>query len=75
MLEAPGSAPLASVAPPADAVLLLVGPAGGWEPTEKERLALAGFASAGLGPRTMRSETAAVAAVAAAQVLWGDMRS
>jgi 16S rRNA (uracil1498-N3)-methyltransferase len=62
----PGSAP-----PPA--ALLLVGPAGGWEPRETERLRQAGFAVAGLGPRILRSETAALAAVVAAQVLWGDL--
>jgi len=54
-------------------VLALVGPAGGFDPRELERLAAAGFEPAGLGPRILRSETAAVAAVAALQMLWGDL--
>lgn len=54
-------------------VLLLVGPAGGFEPAEVERLKAAGFRAASLGPRVLRSETAAVAAVAVAQALWGDL--
>ncbi len=35
----------------------------------------AGFAAASLGPRILRAETAAVAAVAIAQALWGDLRA
>jgi 16S rRNA (uracil1498-N3)-methyltransferase len=54
-------------------VLLLVGPAGGWEETEVERATAAGFVTAGLGPRILRAETAALAAIGAAQVLWGDL--
>jgi 16S rRNA (uracil1498-N3)-methyltransferase len=68
-----GAPPLTPRAEPPAAALLLVGPAGGWEPREAERLRLAGFTPAGLGPRILRSETAALAAVLAAQVLWGDL--
>jgi len=71
-VETAGAPPLALSEPPA-AALLLVGPAGGWEPRETERLRQAGFAVAGLGPRILRSETAALAAVVAVQVLWGDL--
>ena len=73
LLETPTGAPLASIEPPSRALLLLVGPAGGWEPGEVARLTDAGFRAAGLGPRRLRSETAAVAAVAVAQALWGDL--
>jgi 16S rRNA (uracil1498-N3)-methyltransferase len=52
---------------------VLVGPAGGFDPHEVERLAGAGFSPVALGPRILRSETAAVAAVAALQLLWGDL--
>jgi 16S rRNA (uracil1498-N3)-methyltransferase len=55
------------------AVLALVGPAGGWEASEVEQALAAGFRAVSLGPRTLRSETAAVAAVTALQVLWGDL--
>lgn len=54
-------------------VLMLVGPAGGWEPTEIERATAAGFVPAGLGPRILRAETAALTAITAVQVLWGDL--
>jgi 16S rRNA (uracil1498-N3)-methyltransferase len=75
LLETQGHAPLTSL--PVDAsrpLLLLVGPAGGFEPGEAEALRAAGFAAASLGPRVLRAETAAVAAVAIAQALWGDLR-
>ena len=72
-VETAGVAPLASLPPAPAAALLLVGPAGGWEPRETEHLTQTGFAPAGLGPRILRSETAALAAVVAAQVLWGDL--
>jgi 16S rRNA (uracil1498-N3)-methyltransferase len=67
-----GQPPLRSLARP-EALTVLVGPAGGWEPSEIERLAAAGFAAVSLGPRVLRAETAAIAALAAAQVLWGDL--
>ena len=73
LLETPGQRPLASVETRPQALLLLVGPAGGWDPTEIERLEAAGFRAAALGPRILRAETAAVAAVAIAQALWGDL--
>jgi 16S rRNA (uracil1498-N3)-methyltransferase len=66
--------PLASMARPAgDSLLLLIGPAGGWETHELTRLEAAGFQTASLGPRILRAETAAIAAVGAAQLLWGDL--
>jgi 16S rRNA (uracil1498-N3)-methyltransferase len=54
-------------------VLLLVGPAGGWEPAEVERALLAGAHPVPLGPRILRSDTAAVAATTVAQFVWGDL--
>ena len=38
-----------------------------------DALADKGFVTAGLGPRILRAETAALAAVSAVQVLWGDL--
>jgi 16S rRNA (uracil1498-N3)-methyltransferase len=77
LLETPGHghAALASLATPAaSALLLLVGPAGGFEPAEVTALRGAGFVPASLGPRILRAETAGVAAVAIAQATWGDLR-
>jgi 16S rRNA (uracil1498-N3)-methyltransferase len=72
-LETEGHPTLRSLEPPDGAVLALVGPAGGWEPHELSRLFSAGFHPVSLGPRILRAETAAIAAVAALQVLWGDL--
>lgn len=72
LLETGAPPPMASLARPT-ALLLLVGPAGGFEAWEAERLAAAGFLPIGLGPRILRAETAAIAAVALAQGLWGDL--
>jgi len=74
LLETGGDPPLATLERP-KALLLLVGPAGGFEPAEVERLTASGFRPVSLGPRILRSETAAVAAVALAQALWGDLSS
>lgn len=67
-----GGQPLRSLAP-ASAALVLVGPPGGWHPAEIEQATSAGFERLALGPRILRTETAAVAAVAALQALWGDL--
>jgi len=76
LLETHGHAPLPSLAlDPASPLLLLVGPAGGFEPAEADALRAAGFLSASLGPRVLRAETAAVAAAAIAQATWGDLGS
>jgi 16S rRNA (uracil1498-N3)-methyltransferase len=48
--------------PPA-AVSLFIGPEGGWTPDELELLAAAGARPVTLGPRILRTETAALAAV------------
>jgi 16S rRNA (uracil1498-N3)-methyltransferase len=53
-------------------ILLLVGPEGGLSPAERLDAHNAGFAAVRLGPRVLRTETAAVAALSAMQMLWGD---
>jgi 16S rRNA (uracil1498-N3)-methyltransferase len=45
-------------------VLLAVGPEGGWNAFELELLQQRGFALAGLGPRTLRADTACTALLA-----------
>jgi 16S rRNA (uracil1498-N3)-methyltransferase len=57
---------------PRGQIVLLVGPEGGLSPREHEDAAAAGFTAVRLGPRVLRTETAAVAALAAMQALWGD---
>ncbi len=50
-------------------VLLLVGPEGGLAPEEVERLLARGFRPVHVGPTVLRSETAALYALAAAQII------
>jgi 16S rRNA (uracil1498-N3)-methyltransferase len=64
---------LARFAAPQGAVTLLIGPEGGLSPAEIERAQHAGYAPVRLGPRVLRTETAAVVALAAMQSLWGDL--
>ena len=55
-------------------VTLLVGPEGGLDDDEIRRALHAGFTRCRLGPRVLRTETAALAALAALQSLAGDYR-
>ena len=59
---------------PADAqVLLLVGPEGGLSEKERELALKAGFQGMKLGPRILRTETAALVALSLLQSGWGDL--
>lgn len=55
-------------------VSLAVGPEGGWSPLDRAQLEAAGFAGLRLGPRILRTETAGLAAIAALQSGFGDLR-
>ncbi len=57
--------------PPNDAVLL-VGPEGGFSVEETLMAQHSGFVPIRLGARVLRTETAAMAGIAALQTLWGD---
>jgi 16S rRNA (uracil1498-N3)-methyltransferase len=52
---------------------LLIGPEGGFSPAEYERAVAAEMVPVSLGPRILRTETAAIAAISAAQSKWGDL--
>jgi len=54
-------------------IKLLVGPEGGLTESEVKTASLKGFQSVRFGPRILRTETAALAAVITAQQLWGDL--
>ena len=70
----PGAArPLSDVETPDTGLCLLVGPEGGFSEREYDDAAFSGFEAVTLGPRILRTETAAVAAIAIAQALWGDL--
>jgi 16S rRNA (uracil1498-N3)-methyltransferase len=68
------SEPLASREEEAPACTLAIGPEGGFSDTELLQLEAAAFEPARLGPRVLRTETAALAAVAALQARAGDLR-
>ena len=64
---------LAALPRPRAALAILVGPEGGLGPREVAAAQERGFRAVSLGPRILRAETAALAALSAAQVLWGDL--
>jgi len=73
--DAPQASPLAALAEArADSgVGLLIGPEGGFEETERAAiLAVPGVVRLSLGPRILRADTAAVAALALVQATLGD---
>jgi 16S rRNA (uracil1498-N3)-methyltransferase len=63
----------ALLAPPSPEVFGLVGPEGGFSAEEARAAEAAGFSPVRLGPRVLRAETAALAFVALAQFLCGDL--
>ena len=67
-----GAAALHKLPPPQSGVTLLVGPEGGFSEDEVKMAQLAGFTPIRLGRRVLRTETAAIAGMAALQTLWGD---
>jgi len=65
--------PLQKIEKPEATVDLVIGPEGGVSEMELAMLADAGFSNVSLGPRVLRTETAALAAVALLQAKWGDL--
>jgi len=58
--------------PEVPAVVVLVGPEGGWTKKEQEQAIDKGFEAVSLGSHILRSETAALAILAAISIFWGD---
>ena len=65
---------LAALAQPPAPIALLVGPEGGLDASEIRAASARGFHPVRLGPRVLRTETAAAAVLAVAQAMWGDWR-
>ena len=63
---------LKAIQPAPQRITLMIGPEGGWSPEEEAAAFQTGFQSILLGKRVLRTETAALAAIAAMQTLWGD---
>lgn len=73
VLDPQASRSLAKVPPPPTKLCFLVGPEGGLSEKELEDARIAGFEGVSLGPRILRTETAAIAAATLAQTLFGDL--
>ncbi len=58
----------------ANELVIAIGPEGGWSPRDRQVLQAAGYIGLRLGPRILRTETAGLAAIAALQSRFGDLR-
>jgi 16S rRNA (uracil1498-N3)-methyltransferase len=74
LLDPEAEASLRDLPAPDGPILLLAGPEGGFDPDERKAAVAAGCQRIRLGPRVLRTETAALAALAALQAVWGDFR-
>ncbi|HEV8261300.1 MAG TPA: 16S rRNA (uracil(1498)-N(3))-methyltransferase [Burkholderiales bacterium] len=72
LLLSPAATVRLKVLSPAQRMTLLVGPEGGLSPGETQLAQSRGFSAVRLGPRVLRTETAALATLSAIQALWGD---
>jgi 16S rRNA (uracil1498-N3)-methyltransferase len=64
---------MSALSAPRTKVCLLIGPEGGFSEGEYDDARVAGFTPVSLGPRVLRTETAAMTAIAVAEALWGDL--
>jgi 16S rRNA (uracil1498-N3)-methyltransferase len=74
LLSPIGLTTLGEIERPQSEVVLLAGPEGGLSEAEHARAAKHDFLPVKLGARILRTETAALAALASMQILWGDFR-
>jgi 16S rRNA (uracil1498-N3)-methyltransferase len=74
LLDPQATGGLADVGAPEGAATLLIGPEGGLSDAEQSLAREVGFLPVRLGPRILRTESAAVVALALVQQRWGDLR-
>lgn len=74
VLSPSAPASLAGLASMPSRVELLIGPEGGLDDAELNAAQEAGYLPVRLGPRVLRTETAAVVALTVLQALWGDLQ-
>lgn len=74
LLDATAAQAMSRLAADVRSIALLVGPEGGLTDTESELAHRAGFEPRHMGPRVLRTETAAITALAALQATVGDLR-
>jgi 16S rRNA (uracil1498-N3)-methyltransferase len=75
MLQPDSRQTLHDLDPPEGDIIILVGPEGGLNPEEQRLASLARFTGIRLGQRILRTETAALSALAGMHALWGDFRN
>lgn len=73
MLDPTSGTSIATLSIPDKVVTVLVGPESGLSDFERQRCKDVGFEAVSLGPRILRTETAAVAVLAVLQSVWGDL--
>ena len=73
ILLSPTGTQRASELPRSTHIAMLIGPEGGLSDNEREAAVAAGFQEVRMGPRILRTETAAIAALAALQHDFGDI--
>jgi 16S rRNA (uracil1498-N3)-methyltransferase len=74
LLDPEAKTSLRDLAEPTRRIVLMAGPEGGFDPVERQAAIAAGCQPVRLGPRILRTETAALAALAALQATWGDFQ-
>ena len=75
LLSPAGTLRIADLQRPEGSVVVLIGPEGGLAEPERRAAVAAGFVGVRLGPRVLRTETAAVAALTLLQYQFGDLVS
>jgi 16S rRNA (uracil1498-N3)-methyltransferase len=73
LLSPVGTSTVKDLRRPSGGITVLVGPEGGLTDEEEQAAVAAGFSSVRLGPRVLRTETAAIAALALLQREFGDL--
>lgn len=73
LLSPESGARVAELPRPTGGVMLLIGPEGGLSETEAAAAFRAGFQAVRLGPRILRTETAAITALSVIQQVFGDL--
>lgn len=73
MLEPTAGQQLSSLQPEDNSLSIYIGPEGGFSENEIIQAKSSDLRGINLGPRILRTETAALAAVTACQLLWGDL--
>lgn len=73
VLDPKASRGLSALGTEVSKLTILVGPEGGFSEEELHLAEQQGYLRTRLGPRVLRSETAGVVALSAAQMLWGDL--